>query len=60
MQTKELKENEVILWCRQNLGEAVGRVETLLHTENVGGEREKSVVCGIQIRWVLLATSQHC
>ena len=57
---KELKENKVIHWCRQNLGEAVGRMETLLHRENVGGEREESVVYGIWIRWVLLATSQHC
>jgi len=58
-QRKELKENEVI-HCRQNLGEAVGRMETLLHRENVGGEREESVVYGIWIRWVLLVTSQHC
>ena len=40
-QRKELNENEVIHCCKQNLGEAVGRVETLLHREKVGGEREE-------------------
>lgn len=38
---ERVKRNGVILWCKQNLGEAVGRVETVLYREKVGGEREE-------------------
>lgn len=40
-QRKELKRNGVILWCKQNLGEAVGRVE-LSFTEKGRGRKKRS------------------